>query len=89
MTDEWLLGVGAGEGLPLRGRRGERGGDGAVPSTTLGTQLGAFVKTYRTGASLVVRWLRIRLPMRETWVRSLVQKDPTCHGPAKPMSNNY
>ena len=35
MTDEWLLGVGVGEGLPLRGRRGQRGDDGASPRTTL------------------------------------------------------
>ena len=34
-------------------------------------------KEYRT--SLVVQWLRIVLPMRETWVQSLVQGDSTCH----------
>ena len=28
--------------------------------------------------SLVVQWLRIRLPMQGAWVRSLVQEDPTC-----------
>ena len=27
-------------------------------------------------ASMVVQWLRIHLPMQETWVRSLVQEDP-------------
>ena len=27
---------------------------------------------------LVVRWLRICLPMPGTWVRSLIQEDPTC-----------
>ena len=29
-------------------------------------------------ASLVVQWLRIHLPMQRTWVRALVQEDPTC-----------
>ena len=29
-------------------------------------------------ASLVAQWLRIRLPMQETWVWSLVQEDSTC-----------
>ena len=29
-------------------------------------------------AALVVQWLRICLPMQETWVRSLAQEDPTC-----------
>ena len=32
------------------------------------------------GASLVVQWLRIRLPMQGTWVRALVREDPTCRG---------
>ena len=30
------------------------------------------------GTSLMVQWLRICLPVQGTWVRSLVQKDPTC-----------
>ena len=90
MTDEWLLGVGVGEGLPLRGRRGQRGDDGASPRTTLeGTQPGAFVKTCRTEASLVVQWLRIRLPRQRTQVQSLLQEDTTCHGSTKPMCHDY
>ena len=28
----------------------------------------------------MVQWLRIRLPMQGTQVRSLVQEDPTCRG---------
>ena len=40
-------------------------------------------------ASLVVQWLRIRLPMQETWVRALVQEDPTCLRAAKPVRHNY
>ena len=40
-------------------------------------------------ASLVVQWLRIRLPVQQTWVQALVREDPTCHGATKPMSHNY
>ena len=32
------------------------------------------------GASLVTQWSRICLLVQETWVRSLVQEDPTCRG---------
>ena len=32
----------------------------------------------------MVQWIRICLPMQETQVRSLVQKDPTCIGEARP-----
>ena len=42
-----------------------------------------------TGTSLVVWWLRIRLPMQGTQVRSLVWEDPTCHGATKPRHHNY
>ena len=37
------------------------------------------------GAPLVVQWLSICLPTQGTWVRSLVQEDPTCHGAMKPL----
>ena len=37
--------------------------------------------------SLVVQWLKIHLPMQETWVQSLVQEDSTCHGKTKPQSH--
>ena len=40
-------------------------------------------------ASLVAQWLRVHLPMRGTWVRSLVREDPTCLGAAKPVHHNY
>ena len=40
-------------------------------------------------ASLVVRWLRIRLPMQGTQVRALVREDPTCCGATKPVRHNY
>ena len=39
--------------------------------------------------SLVVQWLRIRLPMQGTRVRALVREDPTCCGATKPMRLNY
>ena len=42
-----------------------------------------------TGTSLVVQWLRVRLPMQGTGVRALVQEDPTCHGATKPVCHNY
>ena len=40
-------------------------------------------------ASLVLQWLRIRLPMQGTRVRALVWEDPTCRGAAGPVSHNY
>ena len=48
-----------------------------------------MVKTMGLGASLVVQWLRVRLPMPGTQVRSLVWDDPTCRGAAKPVHHNY
>ena len=41
------------------------------------------------GASLVVQWFRIHLPMQGTRVRALVREDPTCRGATKPMHHNY
>ena len=38
---------------------------------------------------LVVQWLRIRLPMQGTQVRSLVREDPTCHEATKPVCYSY
>ena len=34
---------------------------------------------------LMVRWLRIFLPIRGTWVRSLVWEDSTCLRATEPM----
>ena len=45
--------------------------------------------TLKCWASLVVQWLRIRLPMQGTWVQALVWKDPTCRGATKPVCHNY
>ena len=39
--------------------------------------------------SLVVQWLRIRLPMQGTRIRALVREDPTCRRAAKPVRHNY
>ena len=33
--------------------------------------------------------VKICLPMQGTWVRTLVQEDPTCHGATKPVYHNY
>ena len=41
------------------------------------------------GASLVVQWLRICLPMQGTRVQALVREVPTCRGATKPMRHNY
>ena len=51
-------------------------------------QLGCLLKQC-WGASLLVQWLRICLPMQRTWVQALVQEDPTCHGATKPVRHNY
>ena len=45
-------------------------------------------KTIHVGASLVVQWLGICLPMQGTWVWSLVQEDPTCHGATNLLYHN-
>ena len=37
------------------------------------------------GTSLAVQWLKIHLPMQETWVQTLVREDPT----TKPVHQNY
>ena len=50
---------------------------------------GEKFKTNQQGTSLVAQWLRIRLPMQGTWVRALVQEDPTCHGATKPVRHSY
>ena len=39
--------------------------------------------------SLVMQWLRIRLPMQGTRVQALVWEDPTCRRTTKPVCHNY
>ena len=46
-------------------------------------------QNYYYGASLVMQWLRIHLPMQGTWVRALGREDPTCRGATKPVRHNY
>ena len=41
------------------------------------------------GTSLVVQWLRIRLPMQGARVRALVREDPTCCTATKSVCHNY
>ena len=54
--------------------------------TTLNSAFSWFNKAYR--ASLVAQWLRTCLPMQETWVWSLVQKDPRCLGTTRLLCRN-
>ena len=46
-------------------------------------------KNKKLGTSLVAQWLRIRLPVQGTWVRTLVWEDPTCRGATNPVHHNY
>ena len=48
-----------------------------------------FFRQKAMTASLVVQWLRIRLPTQGTRVRALVQEDPACRGATEPMRHNY
>ena len=48
-----------------------------------------FITSARTWTSLSVQWIRIRQPMQDTRVRSLVWGESTCCGPAKPGHRNY
>ena len=43
----------------------------------------------KRGTSLVVQWIRIRLSMQRSWVRSLVREDATCHRATKPVCHKY
>ena len=40
--------------------------------------IGKLILKCGLGTSLVVKWLRIHLPVQGTWVPSLVSEDPTC-----------
>ena len=46
-----------------------------------------FLTNLRT--PLVVQGLGVCLPGQGTWVRSLVQEDPPCHGATRSMQQNY
>ena len=65
-------------------RKGERA------SSSLGfVRHGWGYKDGPVWTSLVAQWLRIRLPMQGTRVRSLGREDPTCLGAPKPVRYNY
>ena len=49
----------------------------------------ALINRTKTGASLVVQWLRIRLPMQGTRVQALVWEDPTSCRATMPVHHNY
>ena len=61
--------------------------DGIV-SSTLDQTTECPVSRVNYRASLVMQRIRIRLPMQETRVRSLIREDPTCCGATKPMHHN-
>ena len=62
---------------------------GCINNKVLLDSTGNYIQYPVIGASLVAQWLRICLPMQGTWVRALVQEDPTCHGATKPVRRNY
>ena len=47
------------------------------------------IKDKAKGTSLLVQWMRSCLPMKGTWVLSLVWEDPTCHRATRPVPHNY
>ena len=57
-----------------------------LPFTPLWNKI---IKIIKLGVSLVVQWLRIRLPMEGARVRALVQENTTCHRAAKPVRHYY
>ena len=48
-----------------------------------------WLRTRRYRTFLVVQWLRICLPLRGTWIESLVWEDSTCCWAAEFMRHNY
>ena len=46
------------------------------------------LKKEKTGASLMAQWVRIHLPVQETWVGFLVWEEPTCLRAAKLMHHS-
>lgn len=60
-----------------------------IKMTTIACREQCKQENSRTGTSLVVWWIGIRLPIQETRIRSLVQKEPTCCRAAKPTHNYW
>ena len=85
------------------GQKIQRGGQGSVSATIVcpapgNNTLSTFAKRREkegrgsillrrthTRASLLAQWQRLQ----ETWVQSLIQEDPTCHGATWPVYRNY
>ena len=68
--------------MDLQEKWGKGGGGGASLSTLVAASK-TFIETTYSRTSLVVQWIRTRLPMQGIWVQSLVQEDSTCHGATK------
>ena len=53
------------------------------------TEVKNFAKNYVIkriqGTTLMAWWVRICLPMQQTWVQTLVQEDSTCLGATEPV----
>ena len=47
------------------------------------------LKTFLLGLPLVAQWYRIRLPVQETQVWSLVREDPACSRATKPVCHHH
>ena len=48
-----------------------------------------YMQKWNLGTFLVIQWLRLRQPMEETQVSSLIQEDPTCRRAGKPVHHIY
>ena len=66
--------------MPVKGHG--NGGGRLAGAGVKGGNGGVNLRRNSGGTSLVVQWLRIRLPIQETWVQSLVQEDPISPGTA-------
>ena len=41
------------------------------------------------GDDLVVQWRRLSLPVKDTWIGSLVREDPTHRGATNPVCHHF
>ena len=62
--------------------------DPAIPLLSIYPEK-TIIQKESCGASLVVQWLRVCLPMQGTRVRALVWEDPICRRATGPLSHNY
>ena len=58
-------------------------------STWVPQEKAISLKNVFLGVSLVARRWVIHLPGQETWVQSLIQKDPSCRGATKSVCHNH